>query len=86
MKFGDLKSGDVVNLMGVRSVILAIESPHPLNPSFLLVVWFLFGDNRLSFDMLHPDYELIPGTSVSQDGMYSYRKAMDIVHHNSGQV
>lgn len=76
MKFRDLRSGDVVKMMGIRSVILAIEVPHPLNPSFLLVVWYIFGEDRLSFDMLHPDYDLFPGTSVSQDGMYSYREAL----------
>jgi hypothetical protein len=82
MKFGDLKSGHVVRLMGMRSVILAIETPHPLNPSFLLIVWYIFDEKRLSFDMLHPDYELLPGTDVSQDGMYSYRKAMNEMSHN----
>lgn len=77
MKFGDLKSGDVLHLVGQRGVILAIEKPHPLKPSFLLIVWYLFDEKRLSFDMLHPDYELIPGSTVSQDGFYSYRKALD---------
>jgi hypothetical protein len=86
MKFSDLRSGDVVTLRGVRSVVMAIESPHPLNPSFLLIVWFLFGQNRLSFDMLHPDYDLITGTSVSKDGMVSYQEALDLIHYNSGQV
>lgn len=80
MKFGDLRTGDVVNLMGTHSVILAIEKPHPLNVNFWLVVWYIFKSptepGRLSFDMLHPRYDLLPGTSVSQDGMYAFQKAM----------
>lgn len=82
MKFGDLKSGDVVNLMGTKSVILAIQEPHPLNPSFLLIVWYIFDEKRLSFDMLHPDYELLPGTHVTEDSsMFMYRKAMAELGH-----
>lgn len=77
MKFGDLKSGDRVSLAGYNSVILAIEKPHPLNPAFWLIVFYIFEEKRLSFDMLSPAFDLIPGTSVSQDGLYSYRKAMD---------
>lgn len=79
MKFGDLQAGDVVNLMGTRSVILAIDKVHPEHPLFWLVVWYIFDEDRLSFDCLHPDYDLLPGTTVSRDGLYSFRKAMDIV-------
>jgi hypothetical protein len=78
MKFGDLKTGDLVNLMGTKSVILAIEKPHPLNSQFWLVVWYIFDEKRISFDMLHPDYDLIPGTHVTEDPTkYMYRKALD---------
>jgi len=80
MKFGDLKAGDVVNLMGTRSVILAIQKPHPDHPSFWLVVWYIFDDKLLSFDCLHPNYDLLPGTTVSQDGLYSFRTALDQIN------
>lgn len=76
MKYGDLKSGDVVNLMGVRSVILAIDKNHPRYPGFWLFVWFIFGENRLSFDALSPHYELLVGTHVSHDGLRSYDEAV----------
>lgn len=76
MKFGDLKTGDVMELAGQKAVIVAIEKPHPLNPGFWLIVWYIFGDNRLSFDMLHPDYALISGSKISQDGFNSYHRAL----------
>jgi hypothetical protein len=76
MKFGDLKPGDVVGLMGTRSVILAIEKPHPLNRNFWLIIWWMFDEKRLSFDMLSPEYDLIEGSTVVSDGMVSYRRAM----------
>lgn len=81
MTFGDLKTGDVLIMAGVKAVVLAIESPHPLNPSFLLIVWYIFPENRTSFDMLHPDYELLPGSTVHQDGFWSWRKALELVSH-----
>jgi len=76
MKFGDLRVGDVVNLMGVRSVVLAVQSPHPLNPSFLLIIWWIFDQKRLSMDMLHPDYELM-GEIEQPDCMGSWIQAMN---------
>jgi len=80
MKFGDLKAGDVVTLMGVRSVVLAIDKQHPEHRSFWLVVWYIFGEDRLSFDCLHPNYDMLPGTTVSEDGLYLFRKAMEAVN------
>lgn len=77
MKFGDLKTGDVMTLAGQTSVILAIEKPHPLRPGFWLFVWWIFDDNRVSFDMLSPAYDLIPGTGIHQDGLVSWKRARD---------
>lgn len=79
MKFGDLRTGDVMGLGRLRAVVMGIERPHPLNPAFLMVVFYIFAEKRLSFDMLHPDYELIPGTTVHQDGMASFREALEEV-------
>lgn len=79
MKFRDLRTGDVVTLMDTRSVIVAIETPHPKDPSFLLIVWYIFGEARLSFDMLHPDYDLIHGTTVHSDGFLTWNEAMSFI-------
>lgn len=76
MKFGDLKTGDVVSLMGVRSVVLSIEKPHPLNPNFWLIIWWIFDQKRLSMDMLHPDYALM-GEVQEFDFMKSWTQAMN---------
>ena len=77
MKFGDLKSGDVMTLAGQRAVVLAIEKPHPLDSRYWLIIWWIFGEHRTSFDMLHPGYELISGATVISDGMLSFRQALD---------
>ena len=78
MKFRNLLPGDVVTLLDTRSVVLAIQSPHPLNPDFWLIIFYVFEDGgRTSFDMLHPNYDLIPGTRVTRDGMVTYREAME---------
>ena len=76
MRFGDLRVGDVVTLMGVRSVVLAIQTPHPLNPSFLLIIWWIFDQKRLSMDMLHPDYAIM-GDLQPFDDMRSWTQAMN---------
>ena len=76
MKFGDLKTGDVMTLAGRTAVIIAIEKPHPKNPQFWMFVWYLFGDERISFDMLDPAYELISGSKVSRDGLLSFETAI----------
>ncbi len=76
MKFGDLRTGDVMTLAGQTAVVLAIEKPHPANPRFWLFIWYLFGDKRLSFDMLDPAYELITGSKVSDDGLLSFEAAI----------
>jgi hypothetical protein len=77
MRFGDLKTGDVVTLMNQKAVVLAIEKPHPLNGKFWMFVWWLFDENRLSFDMLSPEHALIPGTKVHQDGFLSFNLALN---------
>lgn len=84
MKFRNLVPGDVVTLMETRSVVLAIQAPHPLNPDFWLIIFYVFEGKRgrTSFDMLHPNYDLIPGTTVSKDGMHSYRAAMETMRHD----
>lgn len=76
MKFGDLKAGDVMTLLDHRAVVLAIEKPHPLDSRYWLVVWWIFDEQRTSFDMLHPDCALIPGSSIHQDGLVSFRQAL----------
>jgi hypothetical protein len=76
MRFADLKVGDVMTLAGQTAVVLAIEKPHPENPRFWMFIWYLFGDKRLSFDMLDPQYELIPGSRVSDDGLLSFQAAI----------
>jgi hypothetical protein len=77
MRFGDLKTGDVVNLLNQKAVILAIEKPHPNSQNFWMIVWWLFEEKRLSFDMLHPEHALIPGTRVWQDGFLSFNLALN---------
>lgn len=77
MRFGDLKTGDVLTLAGQRAVILAIEKPHPLNHHFWMFVWYILSDRRLSFDMLHPNFHLIEGSSVVSDGFVSFREALE---------
>jgi hypothetical protein len=75
MKFGDLKTGDVMELAGTKAVVMAIERPHPWSPGFWLFVWYIFEQKRVSVDMLSPTVELIPGSSVYQDGLYSFGRA-----------
>lgn len=74
MRFGDLRTGDIVTLCGSQSLVLAIQRPHPQNPAFLLIVWYLFDEKAISADMLHPDYALITGTSVHSDGMLTWTR------------
>lgn len=81
MKFGDLKTGDVMTLAGQTAVILAIEKPHPVNPRFWMFVWYMFGDARLSFDMLDPDGDLIGGSKISHDGLLSFQAAIRKLTH-----
>lgn len=76
MKFGDLKTGDVMTLAGQTAVVLGIEKPHPYNPRFWLFIWYMFGDKRISFDMLDPTYDLIAGSQVSSDGYLSHQLAV----------
>jgi hypothetical protein len=76
MRFGDLKTGDVVTAAGIRSVVLAIEKPHPQNPAFHLIVWWIFDQKRLSMDMLDPNYEMFEDAHVHHDGLVSWRQAM----------
>jgi hypothetical protein len=74
MKFGDLKTGDIMTLVGTKGVVMAIEKPHPKNPHFWLVVWYLVDQDRFTFDMLNPDYDLIPGSTISQDGLVTWQR------------
>lgn len=56
---------------------MAIEKPHP-EPrfyAFWLIVWWLVDEERLSFDCLHPEYEMAAGTKVHSDGMVAWRGA-----------
>lgn len=78
MKFGELAPGNVLDLAGQRAVVLAIQRPHPLQPGFILIVWWLFNAKRTSFDMLDPGCEMIPGSRVMPwDGMRSYQQGLD---------
>jgi hypothetical protein len=81
MKFGNLKTGDVVNLCGTQSVVLSITKPHPEWPAgpYWLFVWYIFDEKRLSFDCLHPDYALIPGSTLVNDGLVLWHQAIDAV-------
>lgn len=76
MKFGDLRVGDVVNLIGAKSVVLAIDKRHPLNPNFYLIIWWIFDQKRLSMDMLHPEYALM-GEVQEFDFMASWKRGME---------
>jgi hypothetical protein len=69
MKFGDLKTGDVVTLAGTKAVVMAVDKNHPKQPGFWLFVWYLVAERRLTFDCLSPAYELIPGSKVVNDGL-----------------
>lgn len=84
MKFGDLKTGDVMTLAGQRAVVMAIENPHPVRPGFWMIVFYIFGQNRLSFDCLDPEYGLIPGTKITQDNLVSFQKALDEIAQYGG--
>lgn len=72
MKYGDLKTGDIVTLAGSRGVVMAIEKPHPTQTGFWLIVWYLMDEKRLSFDCLSPVFELIPGSKVHNDGFHTW--------------
>lgn len=76
MKFGDLKTGDVLTLAGQPGVVMAIDKEHPMHPGFWLVIWYLPSEKRLSFDALHPDFDLIPGSKVHQDGFHLFNAAL----------
>lgn len=76
MKFKDLRTGDVMNLMGTQSVLLAIERPHPIRIGYWMFVWYVINERRMSFDALHPEYDLIPGSTVHQDGFYNLQMAI----------
>lgn len=80
MKFGQLKTGDVMTLAGTKAVVLSIDREHPLNPQFMLVIWYLFGQDQVTMDQLHPDYDLIPGAEIHEDGKRSWVDAMNRVH------
>lgn len=75
MRFGELKTGDVMELAGITAVVMAMDPVHPKNPNMCLVVWYIFGERRISFDMLAPGYELIPGSRVYSDGFVSWTRA-----------
>lgn len=72
MRFGDLKTGDIMNMAGTKAVIMAIEKPHPKQAGFWLIVWYLLDEKRLSFDCLSPEFELIPGSTVHEDGLFTW--------------
>lgn len=76
MKFQHLETGDIMELAGKTAVVIAIEPIHPLNPNFMLIVWWLNDLKRPSVDMLAPGTELIPGSYVRQDGMASWKRAI----------
>jgi hypothetical protein len=76
VKFRHVNVGDVMTLAGKTAVVLAIQKPHPLHANFWMFVWYIFDDRRLSFDALSPEYDLIEGSKVSQDGLYAFRKAL----------
>lgn len=77
MRFGDLKTGDVMALAGSRAVLMARQIPHPVYPSFGLYVWYMLDEGRLSFDALRPDYELLPGSAVHSDGLITWTRIAD---------
>lgn len=74
MRFGDLKTGDVMELAGTKAVVMAIQREHPRDPRYMLVVWYLMAENRLTFDMLSAQYEMVPGSSVTSDGLLTWIK------------
>lgn len=77
MKFGDLCTGDIVNLAGTKAVVMAIQNPHPTSPGFWLIVWYLIDEKRLTFDCLSPAFDLIPGSTIHTDGMQTWRKTIN---------
>lgn len=72
MKFGDLKTGDVLELAGTKAVVMAIQKDHPKHVGFWLIVWYLMDSKRLTFDCLSPAYDLIPGSHVHEDGLLTW--------------
>jgi hypothetical protein len=81
VKYSELKVGDTFDMGGVEAVVLAVHEYHPINPVFMLVVWYIFGENRLSFDMLHPHYDLPDGmTVVGRGRLTRWKEAVDKVH------
>lgn len=76
MKFGELRPGDVMTMIGSRAVVIAIQRPHPLSPRFIMIVCYRFRDGKFSIDMLDPEYDIIPECTVHTDGMRSFREAL----------
>lgn len=81
MRFGDLKTGDIMTLMDEQCVIMAIEKPHPQNSGFWLIVWYNLNSGWVSCDMLHPEYSLIEGSKVHSDGMVTWMQAGNKLRH-----
>jgi hypothetical protein len=72
MTYGQLNTGDVVKLAGTQAVVMATQ-PHPVNFGFLLIVWWIPAEKRITFDCLSPHYELISGSTVVYDGLVSWQ-------------
>jgi hypothetical protein len=77
MKFGDLRTGDIVEMAGTKAVVMAIQERHPKDPGFMLIVWYLVAEKRLTFDMLSRYYDLIPGSSVTNDGLVMWSRLIN---------
>lgn len=76
MKYGDLRTGDLVKFHNAQAVVMAIEKEHPREPGFWLIVWYLVHEKRLTFDCLSPHYEVMPGSSVSSDGLVTWSRVV----------
>jgi hypothetical protein len=75
MKYKHLEIGDILELAGHSAVVIAIQERHPLDPRFIMIIWWLIDSNRVSVDMLGPEVELMPGSTVRQDRLATWGRA-----------
>lgn len=64
MRLGELRPGDLVELMEVQSILIARVDPHPLYPGLSLFIWRITEDGSISLDALDPRMEMMAGTKL----------------------
>jgi hypothetical protein len=75
VKVEDLTPGDVLVDVFGTGIVIAVVHPHPLYPGLSLVIWWLPGEKRHSFDALSPRQEL-GGELDTTSRELSFRRAI----------